>query len=42
MEVKLVKKVQGIKWGKIEGDEEGGAAAGATMGEWHGLMVSEG
>lgn len=35
IELKLVKKVQGIKWGKIEGDEESGAAAGATMGEWH-------
>jgi suppressor of G2 allele of SKP1 len=35
IELKLVKKVQGIKWRKIEGDEEGGAVAGATMGEWH-------
>lgn len=33
IELKLVKQVEGIKWGKIEGDEEAGAAAGAKMGE---------
>lgn len=40
IELKLVKKVQGIKWGKIEGDEEGGAAAGATMGEFRVASIS--
>lgn len=33
IELKLVKKMEGIKWGKIEGDEEGGALPGAKMGE---------